>query len=77
MPAGASKDAALKQVEAQIDKTIEAYAQAIAVTEGKAQYQPAHDALRQDIENLHKFRHNGKTEGLQQVIDKYKKPATQ
>ena len=77
MPAGASKDAALKQVEAQIDKTIEAYAQAIAITEGNAQYQTAHDAMKQDIENLYKYRHHGSTEGLQQVIDKYKKPPTQ
>ena len=76
MPAGASKDAALKQVEAQMDKTIETYAQAIAITEGQAPYQPAHDQLRQDIENLYKYRHNGSTQGLQQTIDKYKKPAT-
>jgi len=77
MPAGASKDAALKQVEEQMDKTIEAYAQAIAITEGNAQYQAAHDAMKQDIENLYKYRHSGSTQGLQQVIDKYKKPATQ
>src|SRR5947209_475999 len=76
MPAGAPKDAALKQVEAQMDKTIETYAQAIAITEGQAQYQPAHDQLRQDSENLYKYRHNGSTQGLQQLIDKYKKPAT-
>lgn len=74
MPAGASKDAALKQVEAQMDKTIEAYAQAIAITEGNPQYKAPHDQMRQDIENLYKYRHKGSTEGLQQVIDKYKKP---
>ena len=77
MPAGASKEAALKQVEAQMDKTIEAYAQAIAITEGQAQYQAAHDQIKQDIENLYRYRHNGSTQGLQQLIDKYKRPATQ
>jgi hypothetical protein len=77
MPTGPAKDAALKQVEAQIDKTIEAYAQAIAITEGNPQYQQAHDAMKQDIENLYKYRHGGSTQGLQQVIDKYKRPATQ
>jgi|ERR1043166_391950 hypothetical protein len=77
MPAGASKDAALKQVEAQIDKTIEAYAQAIAITEGNPQYKAPHDQMRQDIENLYKYRHGGSTQGLQQVIDRYKRPATQ
>ncbi|HEX3560680.1 MAG TPA: hypothetical protein VHU19_15860 [Pyrinomonadaceae bacterium] len=77
MPAGAAKQAALKQVEAQMDKTIEAYAQALAITEGNAQYQAAHDEMKQEIENLYKYRHGGSTQGLQQVIDKYKKPAAQ
>ncbi|PYS82555.1 MAG: hypothetical protein DMF67_12460 [Acidobacteria bacterium] len=72
MPAGADKQAALKRVEAQMDKTIEAYAQAIAITEGNAQYQAAHDQMRQDLEGLYKYRH-GSTQGLQQAIDKYKK----
>jgi hypothetical protein len=75
MPAGAEKQAALKRVEAQMDKAIEAYAQAIAVTEGDAKYQAAHDQMRQDLESLYKYRHGGSTQGLQQAIDKYKKPA--
>jgi hypothetical protein len=73
MPEGPDKQAALKKVEAQMDKTIEAYAQALAVTEGNAQYQAAHDQMKQDIENLYKYRHKNSTDGLQQIIDKYKK----
>ncbi len=72
MPAGAEKDATLKKAESLMDKTIEAYAQAIAVTEGNAAYQAPHDQMKQDIVNLYKFRHAGSTEGLQQLIDKYK-----
>jgi hypothetical protein len=73
LPDGPSKDAALKQVQAQMDKTIDAYARAIAITEGQAQYQAPHDAMKQDVEKLYKYRHNGSTDGLQQLIDKYKK----
>jgi hypothetical protein len=71
--ADADKQAALQKAEAALDKTIEAYAQAIAITEGNPQYQAAHDQMRQDIENLYKYRHKGSTDGLQQLIDKYKK----
>ncbi|HEX6182436.1 MAG TPA: hypothetical protein VFZ44_00900, partial [Pyrinomonadaceae bacterium] len=44
------KAAALKRVEEQLDKVIESYARAIAVTEGNAQYQQANVAFRQDLE---------------------------
>jgi hypothetical protein len=77
MPAGAGKDSALKQVEAQMDKTIEAYARALAVTEGTEQYKAVNEQAKQTLEDLYKYRHNGSTQGLQQVVDKYKKPATQ
>lgn len=73
MPAGAEKTAFLPKVEAGLDQTIEAFAQAIAATEGNAQYQAANTQLRQDIESYYKYRHKGSTEGLQQLIDKYKR----
>jgi tetratricopeptide (TPR) repeat protein len=73
MPAGAEKAAFLPKVEASLDQTIDAFAQALAITEGNAQYQAASTQLRQDIESYYKFRHNGSTEGLQQLIDKYKR----
>jgi hypothetical protein len=71
----AEKSVALKNVEAALDKVIDSYAQAVAVTDGNAQYQPVNAAIRQDLERYYKFRHNNSTEGMQQLIDKYKKPA--
>lgn len=74
MPAGPSKDAALKQVEAQMDKTIDAYARALALTPaGNDQFKAASEQARQNLEELYKYRHKGSTDGLQQLIDKYKK----
>ncbi len=67
------KAAALKTAEASLDQVIEAYARAIAMTDGQERYAPANSALRADLEKNYKFRHNGSTDGMQQLIDKYKK----
>lgn len=73
---GAEQQVVLQKAEAQLDKVIELYAQAIAYMEGNAQYQQAKPQLMQDLETYYKFRHKGSTEGLQRLIDKYKtKPA--
>ena len=72
---GEEKAAALKTAEAALDNLIEAYARAVAITDGDARYKQANDALRADLEKNYKFRHKGSAEGLQQLIDKYKKPA--
>jgi hypothetical protein len=69
----AERPAALKTAEAALDRLIEAYARAVAMTEGNPAYQQATTALRQDLETNYKYRHGGKTDGLQQLIDKYKK----
>jgi len=71
----ADRPAALKRVEEQLDKVIESYARAIARTDGVAQYAQANTAFRQDLERYYKFRHKNSTDGLQQLIDKYKRPA--
>src|ERR1043165_4925029 len=73
----AQKEAALAKAQAALDKVIEAYAQADGMTEGIAQYQQAHDAIKEDVMKFYKFRHNNSDAGLQQLLDKYKKPATQ
>lgn len=72
-PAGAERDAMLKNAEGQMDKVIELYAQAIALAEGKPEYKQIYDQLTPSLQNYYKYRHNGSTEGLQQLIDKYKK----
>ena len=77
MPAGAGKDAKLKQVQEQMDKVIEYYAQAIAVAGDDSQYEKFRTELRSALEAYYKYRHNNSTDGLQQLIDKYKKPAAQ
>lgn len=72
-PAGAAKDALLPKVEASLDLVIDAFARIVAATAGNAQYQAAHDQIRQDLESYYKYRHKGSTDGLQQIIDKYKR----
>jgi hypothetical protein len=75
MAAGAEHDASMKRAQDQLDKVIDLYAHAVALSEGKAEYQPMHDQLTTPLTSYYKYR-KGSTEGLQQLIDKYKKPAT-
>jgi hypothetical protein len=70
---GAEKDALLKQAEAQMDEVIDAYARTIALTEGNAQYDAMRVGLKADLESYYRYRHAGSTDGLQALIDKYKK----
>jgi hypothetical protein len=71
---GTDKAALLKKAEAQMDEVIDAYAHAIALTEGNPQYDAMRVGLKADLEGYYKYRHNNSTEGLQALIDKYKKP---
>jgi len=70
---GPLRDAVLKQAHGKLDEVIELYAHAVGLSEGNAAYQQLHDQLFQDLEAYYKYRHNGSTEGLQQLIGKYKK----
>lgn len=73
---GPAKDAALKKAQGQLDNVIELYAHAIALTEGHPEYEQLRTQLMPALEEYYKFRHNKTTNGLQQLIDKYKKPVT-
>jgi tetratricopeptide (TPR) repeat protein len=75
MPNGPQKDEALKKATAMMDKVIDLYAHAVGATDGKPEYTQVHDQLMQDLTPYYKYRHNQSTEGLQQLIDKYKVPA--
>ena len=75
LPAGSEKTETLKKATAMLDKVIDLYAHAVGASEGKPQYQQIHDQLMQDLTPYYKYRHNQSTEGLQQLIDKYKTPA--
>ena len=72
MAAGAPKDAQLKKVEVLLDTVIDAYAHAIALSEGNAALATVRQQYLQDLENYYKYRHNKSTTGMQQLIDKYK-----
>ena len=69
---GPLKDAMLKQAHAKMDEIIDRYAQAVGLSEGKAGYQQLHDQILQDLQSYYAYRHGGKTDGMQQLIDKYK-----
>jgi hypothetical protein len=45
----------------------------VALSDGVPAYLGLHDALMPDLEKYYKYRHKDSTEGLQQLIDKYKK----
>ncbi len=76
MPAGKEKDDTLKKATELMDKTIDLYAKALGASAGKPVYKDLETQILQSITPYYKYRHNGSTEGLQQLIDKYKTPAT-
>lgn len=72
MPAGPAKDAELPKALAVMDRMIDAHAHMIALSEGNAILQGARQQTLEDLERYYKYRHNNSTEGMQQLIDKYK-----
>jgi len=72
LPAGPAKDEELKKAQALMDAAIDAYAHAVAVSEGNATLQPVRQQYLQDLEAYYKYRHNNSTAGMQALIDKYK-----
>ncbi|HEX8292655.1 MAG TPA: hypothetical protein VF570_12915 [Pyrinomonadaceae bacterium] len=71
----ADKPAAKQKAEAALDRVIDSYARAIAFTEGKAEFAQANAAFRERLAPYYKYRHKNSTDGMQQLIDKYRKPA--
>ena len=72
MPASPAKDAERKRLEASLDNVIDIYAHAVGLGTGHPEYQALLQQLVPDLTNYYKYRHNQTTEGLQQLIDKYK-----
>src|SRR5215510_545812 len=70
--AGPMKDSILKQAHSKLDEVIEAFAHAVGLSEGNANYQQLHDQILGDLQSYYKYRHSGSTDGLQQLINKYK-----
>jgi hypothetical protein len=75
MPSGNAKNAEYPKVVAALDKVIDTMARVIALSEGDARLTQARQQSMKDLEIYYKYRHNNSTEGLQQLIDKYKVPA--
>jgi tetratricopeptide (TPR) repeat protein len=76
MPEGKQKEETLKKATERMDQVIDLYARALGTSAGKPEYKTLQDQLLPAITPYYKYRHNGSTEGLQQLIDKYKMPAT-
>jgi hypothetical protein len=70
---GPDQDQTLKRALAEMDLTIDFFAHSVALSDGVPAYLGLHDALMPDLEKYYKYRHKDSTEGLQQLIDKYKK----
>ena len=71
---GGAKDPLLKQALTQMDQVIESWAHAVALAEADTRYEQLRAQLSQDLESYYKYR-KGSTQGLRELIDKYKKPA--
>ena len=72
---GEARAEAEKRALAQMDKVIDAYARTVALAEGDARYDQLRTQVRSDLETYYKHRNKNSTDGLQALIDKYKKPA--
>ena len=72
MSDGAARDEALKRALAILDQVIDSYAHTVALAEGNERLAPMRQQYLQDLESYYKYRHNNSTEGMQQLIDKYK-----
>ena len=72
MPSGKAKNEEYPKVLAALDKVIDTLARSIALSEGNAQLEQARQQSLKDLETYYKYRHNNSTEGMQQLIDKYK-----
>ena len=67
--------ATLTQAQAQMDKVIELYAQAMGLSGDKHEFQQIREQIKPGLENYYKYRHNNSTAGLDELIAKYKPAA--
>jgi tetratricopeptide (TPR) repeat protein len=74
---GPLKDVKLKEAEATMDKVIDLWARVAGISEGNPQLKQLHDATLQDLQAYFKYRHGGKLDGMQELVDKYKKSSGQ
>lgn len=63
----------MDQALAKMDEVIDYLARGVAACEGNAQLKPTQDELMENLKQYYSFRHEGKTDGLTGLIEKYKK----
>jgi hypothetical protein len=68
------KSETLNQALAKMDEVIDWLARAVAATGGNPQLQTTHQQLMDNLKQYYSFRHEGKTDGLDELVKKYKKP---
>lgn len=56
-----------------MDEVIDWLARAVAATDGNAQAQQSNQQLRENLQAYYSFRHEGKTDGMDALVAKYKK----
>ncbi|HEY8459841.1 MAG TPA: hypothetical protein VIM99_05635 [Blastocatellia bacterium] len=64
----------LNEALQKMDELIDWLARAAAVTEGNAQQEPIYKQIMEQLNEMYAFRHDNKTDGLKELIQKYKKP---
>lgn len=69
------KSDVLDKALAAMDEVIDWYARGVGAADGNAQLKPMADQIMEQLKQFYGFRHDGKTDGLQELINKYKKPA--
>ena len=68
------KQSLLNEALQKMDELIDWLARAVAATEGNAQYQAVNAQIADQLKQYYAFRHDGKTDGMQELVKKYKKP---
>jgi len=68
------KQSLLNEALQKMDELIDWMARAAAATEGNAQYQAANGQIMEQLKQYYAYRHEGKTDGLNELVKKYKKP---
>lgn len=68
------KQATLNEALQKMDELIDWLARAAAITEGGAQYEAMNKQIMDQLKEMYAFRHEQKTDGLTELIKKYKKP---
>ena len=74
MPDGPAKQAEAPKILTMLDSVIDAYAHMLGLSEGNAQLEPVRQQFLQDLEEYYKSRHNNSTDGMKELIAKYKAP---